>query len=276
VHFTEEKLEQTIKNALEYLKKEHAFLELHGKIMAAGDTHGDVVITKEIIKKFFDDGFDAIIFLGDYIDRAPSDIGSSIPNINYLLEMKSRYPDKIFLLKGNHEANYAIPCYPNEFEYEVKECCPQLYSQYVMAFKEMPLMAMLNNVYAAHGGFPIEKDVDEINKDDVDAIEEITWSDAAISPVFRGAGNRFGEKELELFLNKINAKAFIRGHDYNLNGMIVYKKCLTIFSSRRYEGMGNGGILIAKINENINSMDDIEIENFCNGKWKKYEAIKFN
>ena len=88
--------------------------------------------------------------------------------------------------------------------------------------------------------------------------------------------NRFGEKELELFLNKINAKAFIRGHDYNLNGMIVYKKCLTIFSSRRYGRMGNGGILIAKINENINSMDDIEIENFCNGKWKKYEAIKFN
>ncbi len=272
MYFKEEKLEKIIKDALKYLKKEPAFLKLHGKIMLAGDTHGDVIVTKEIIKKFFDENFDIMIFLGDYIDRAPADIGSSIPNINYLLEMKSTYPDKIFLLKGNHEANYAIPCYPNEFEYEVKDCCPQLYSYYVMAFKEMPLMALANNVYAAHGGFPIEKNANAIDKNNVDAIEEITWSDAAISPVFRGAGNNFGEKELNLFLNKINARAFIRGHDYNLNGMIAYKKCLTIFSSRRYEDMGNGGILIAKVDENINNMDDIEIENFYNGRWKKYKA----
>jgi predicted phosphodiesterase len=264
-------IHEIIEKSTEAMKKEPAFLKLHGKIMAAGDTHGDVIVSKAIIKKFFEDGYDAIVFLGDYIDRAPSDVGSSIPNINYLLEMKAKHRSKIFLLKGNHEANYAIPCFPHEFEYEVKQCCPSLYEAYIKAFMEMPLMAFANNVYLAHGGFP-RKGV-QIEKNDVDAIEEITWSDVAISPVYRGAGFKFDEKMLSQFLNKIKAKAFIRGHDYTMNGIIAYKKCLTIFSSRKYENEGNGGILIAKIDGHIKSIEDIKIERWKDGKWIEYEPL---
>ncbi len=260
---------EEIEKAIEAMKNEPPFLKLKGKIMVAGDTHGDVVISKAIVKKFFESKFDALLFLGDYIDRAPPDIGSSIPNIDYLLKMKALHRNKIFLLKGNHEANYAIPCFPNEFEYEVQQCCPSLYKLYIKAFMEMPLMALVNNVYAAHGGFP-RKNIN-INKNDVDAIEEITWSDVALSAVYRGAGFKFDKKMLDEFLNKINAKAFVRGHDYTMNGIIAYKKCLTIFSSRRYENEGNGGILIAKINGTIDGMEDIKMEKWRNGKWQSYK-----
>ncbi|MCD6573581.1 MAG: metallophosphoesterase [Thermoplasmata archaeon] len=260
---------EKIEKAIEAMKKEPAFLKLHGNIMVAGDTHGDVVISKAIVKKFFEENYNALLFLGDYVDRAPDDVDSSIPNINFLLEMKTRHPDKIFLLKGNHEANYAIPCFPNEFEYEVKQSCPSLYELYVKAFMEMPLMALANNVYAAHGGFP-RKNM-SIDKNDVDAIEEITWSDVALSPVYRGAGFKFDKKMLAEFLNRINAKAFIRGHDYTMNGIIAYEACLTIFSSRRYENEGNGGILIAKINGMIDGIGDIKIERWRDGKWEIYE-----
>jgi len=264
-------MKQILQASTEILYKEAAFLKLQGKIMVAGDTHGDVIVSKAIIKKFFDDNFDVLIFLGDYIDRAPSDVGSSIPNIDFLLEMKVKYPDKIFLLKGNHECNYAIPCYPNEFEYEVKNCCPSLYEYYIKVFMEMPLMALANNVYVAHAGFPRKDGIDKIDKNDVEAIEDITWSDVALSPVYRGAGFKFDKKMLSKFLNKINARAFIRGHDYTMNGMVAYGTCLTIFSSRRYEHEGNGGILIAKIYGNINEIKDIKLQRWKNEEWIDYE-----
>lgn len=256
--------------ARELMKKEPSLLHLKGKIMVAGDTHGDVIISEEIIKKFFDDNYDHLVFLGDYVDRAPPDVSSSIHNIDFLLRMKIKYPEKIYLLKGNHEANYAIPCYPNEFVYEAGE----KYGEYVAVFKEMPLAAMLNNVFAAHGGFPTKKGVDEISKEDLMDIEEIMWSDAAISPVYRGVGVKFDKRMLDSFLKKCGAAAFIRGHDYNLNGMIIYERCLTIFSSRRYATAGNGGVLVAKIDGRIRDVEEITLEEFFNGKWIEYRARK--
>ena len=254
-----------LEKALKYMKEEPAFLKLRGRIMVAGDTHGDLIMAKEIVKKFFNDRYECLVFLGDYIDRAPPDVGSSLLNIDFLLEMKANYPDKIYLLKGNHEANYAIPCYPHEFKDEVGE----EYEKYIAIFKEMPLAGMLNNVFVAHGGI-FKGDLENMNKNDMEAIEALTWSDPAIANLYRGAGIPFNYEDLEEFLAKLDAKAFIRGHDYNLNGIIVYEKCLTIFSSRLYKDMGNKGILIAKINGKINSIDDIIVEDFSDGKWKNY------
>lgn len=257
-----------LERAKKLMSDEPALLKLKGKIMVAGDTHGDVIITKEIIRKFLDENFDYLLFLGDYVDRAPPDVGSSVQNINFLLEKKVQYPDKIYLLKGNHEASYAISCYPNDFQEEAGK----LYEKYVEVFKEMPLMAMANNVFASHGGFPLKK-FEEIDKNDAEAIEEITWSDPAISNLYRGAGYLFDEKDLDEFLNNMDARAFIRGHDYNLNGIVVYKNCLTIFSSRLYKNMGNKGVLIAKIYRNIKSMEDIKIEDYSDMEWKSYKFI---
>lgn len=258
-----------LEKALKYMKEEPAFLKLRGRIMVAGDTHGDLIIAKEIVKKFFNDRYECLVFLGDYIDRAPPDVGSSLLNIDFLLEMKAKYPNKIFLLKGNHETNYAIPCYPHDFKYEAG----MRYEEYIKIFKEMPLAAKLNNVFAAHGGILKGKDLEKIDKNDLYAIEALTWSDPVIANLYRGAGFAFDKEDLNEFLDEIKAEAFIRGHDYNLNGIIVYEKCLTIFSSRLYKDMGNKGILIAKINGNIKSINDIEIEDFYTGKWEKYNAI---
>lgn len=274
MQYTKEEMEKKLEKVLSYLKKEPAFLRLKGSIIVAGDTHGDVIISKEIFKKFVDESLDYLIFLGDYIDRAPYDVGYSLHNINFLINIKAKYPNKIFLLKGNHESNYAIPCYPYEFEEEVNKFFPDLYKKYIKVFREMPLAAMLNNVFASHGGILINGRIEEINKNDFTAIEYLTWSDPSITNLYRGAGYPFDEKDLENFLERIGAKAFIRGHDYNLNGIIVYKKCLTIFSSRMYKDRGNKGILIAKIHGNINSIDDVELEELTKNKWKRYKARK--
>lgn len=258
--------EQQLHRVREVMSGEPAVLTVRGTILVAGDTHGDVVVSREVVKKFFREDFDHLVFLGDYIDRAPADCKSSRFNMDFLLEEKLTHPEELFLLKGNHEAVYAIPCHPHEFRNEAGG----RYEAYLDVFREMPLAAMLNNVFAAHGGILTEGNLHTIDKNDVDAIEALTWSDPAVAETYRGAGIPFDGIDLQRFLQCIGARAFIRGHDYAMNGIIVYEGCLTIFSSRRYRDRGNGGILVAHVDGTIRDIDDISVEEFRNGEWIPY------
>lgn len=273
-NLSKEDLEECLENVTSILNKEKALVELSSDILFVGDTHGDFETTKSIINRYFD--LDHLIFLGDYIDREPT-LWGSIYNLTYLLILKSKYPEKIVLLKGNHECNYAIPCYPYEFEREILSRFHSftLHSKYVEAFSSMPLMILANNIFAAHGGILKGADLKQlrnIDKNDLQAIESIVWSDPVNSPISRGAGDPFDEVDLIKFLDKIRARVFIRGHDYNTLGTSIYQdRCLTIFSSCRYKEMGNGGILVARSNKAISNINDILLENFSTGEWIKYK-----
>ena len=268
-------IEECLEMVTPILEEEPALVELDGDVAFVGDTHGDFETTKAIVKKFFNTSH--LVFLGDYIDREPIKWGS-IYNVTYLLLLKCRYPEKIFLLKGNHECNYAIPCFPYEFEGEVIQRfgSPRLHKKYVEVFSLMPLMVLAKNIFAARGGILKEADLErlrKIEKNDLVAIESIVWSDPIISPTFRGVGDPFNEGELTRFLDGIKARVFIRGHDYNTLGISIYgDRCLTIFSSRRYKEMGNGGILAARIKGEVFSLSDIIVEDFSTGEWINYEV----
>jgi predicted phosphodiesterase len=270
-----QEIDACLKRVIPLLQKENALLELEGEGKTAfiGDTHGDFETTKSIIARFFN--LDHLVFLGDYIDREPMKWGS-VFNITYLLFLKYRFPKKVLLLKGNHECNYIIPCFPYEFELEVSQRYGlQAHKRYVEVFSSMPLMVLAKNVFAAHGGIlkgANLKILRSIGKNDSTAIESIVWSDPEISPVFRGAGVPFNEKDLADFLNLINATVFLRGHDYNTLGISIYgDRCITLFSSNRYKEKGNGGILVAILEEEVSCVSELKIEDFSSGKWKPYK-----
>lgn len=267
-------LEECLEDVREIMEKEPSLVEFNGKVMFAGDTHGDLKVTKAIAERFFEKEFDYLVFLGDYIDRAPSDIGSSVPNMNYLMFLKRDFPEDVILLKGNHEANYAIPCYPYEFEKEIEDAYPKMHERYVEVFKNMPLMVLSNKVFASHGGilrgFGLRK-LREVDKNDLHAIESLTWSDPDFSQIFRGIGFPYDRRDVEKFLKGIKANLFIKGHDYSTNGMAIYGGiCLTIFSSRRYKNMGNGGVLVAEIEGEVESIADIKVMDYSTGIWRDY------
>jgi serine/threonine-protein phosphatase 2A catalytic subunit len=273
----ENEIEDCLEKIKFILEKEKALIELNGNVVFIGDTHGDFSTTKAIVERFFN--VNHLVFLGDYVDREPMKWGS-IYNITYLLLLKCSYPEKIVLLKGNHECNYAIPCFPYEFEIEIiqRYGSANLHGKYAEIFSLMPLMVLTNNIFAAHGGILKEADLEQLKKtgkNDLGAIESLVWSDPVISPTFRGAGNPFNEEDLVKFLDEINARVFIRGHDYCNLGITIYgDRCLTIFSSCRYKEMGNRGILVASADKEIFSASDLVLEDFSTGKWITYEAAR--
>lgn len=85
------------------------------KNLVLGDTHGRT-IWKEIIEK---ENPDKVIFLGDYVSSHEGITAEQqLRNLNEILEYKEENPEKVILLRGNHDdcelGYYWAICYPNE------------------------------------------------------------------------------------------------------------------------------------------------------------------
>jgi predicted phosphodiesterase len=273
--FTENEIADILREVHPVFEEENALIELDGSVAFAGDLHGDFLTAKAIVQQF--SACDYLVFLGDYIDREPMRWGS-ICTMTYLLVLKCCFPKKFVLLKGNHECNYLIPCFPYKFEEEIVQRfgSATLHERFVDVFSVMPLMVLSHRVFAAHGGIVKGADLQilkNIGKNDVSAVEELVWSDPAHSHTYRGAGDRFDEHDLLEFLEAIHATVLLRGHNYSTLGISLYgDRCLTILSSRRYQEMGNGGILVARAEKEIHRVSDLCVEDFSSGQWRKYQV----
>lgn len=85
------------------------------KILVLGDIHGRI-LWKDIIEQ---ENPDKVIFLGDYVSSHEG-ISSEqqLSNLEEILTYKENNPDKVILLRGNHDicelGYYWAECYPNE------------------------------------------------------------------------------------------------------------------------------------------------------------------
>ena len=77
-------------------------LRVDGKTVIVGDIHGQFYDLINMLKKVAKPGFTntKAVFLGDYVDR-----GNYGPEVAiYLFVLKICFPDKVNLLRGNHES----------------------------------------------------------------------------------------------------------------------------------------------------------------------------
>lgn len=70
-------------------------------VQAFGDIHG-----RSNWKRYIDEKFDHIIFVGDYFDNKEIAGDKQIANFEELLAWKRRCPHKVHLLFGNHDYHY--------------------------------------------------------------------------------------------------------------------------------------------------------------------------
>lgn len=104
--------EDLLEKAGRVFEKEPRLIQLpsQGKVVFVGDTHGDLDASQQVIQRYLKKPY-RIVFLGDYVDRGDY----SEENIQYLLGLKLKHPEEIFLLGGNHEGFMVKQFYPADF-----------------------------------------------------------------------------------------------------------------------------------------------------------------
>lgn len=233
-------------------------LEHSGRIIFVGDTHGDIEASKKIIAKYLANDT-KIVFLGDYVDRGKY----SRENINYLLEERKKYSDKIYLLLGNHDVYNILPCSPADFWESLDE---EELGKYAEIFSDFPLVVSVGKIIALHGALPDIEKINDIEK--IEATDEnwmrILWGD--FQPIKGGKLNKdagtgrpqFGSGYFEKVMAKLNKNVLIRSHQPNAPEIMYHKRCLTIFTSSVYERKRT--VAVADLEQEIRTTDDLKIE----------------
>lgn len=228
------------------------------RIIFVGDTHGDLEASQKVIKDYLKPG-NKIVFLGDYVDRGPY----SKENLDFLLEIKNKNPEQIYLLQGNHEGHHILKFYPANFWESLNEADYEKYSSIVEKF---PLAVVTDDIIALHGVLPGVKSLAEINKIKLGSEKwrQITWGDflnekgeyLGTDP-FTGRP-QFGQDYFLKLMKRFRKKVLIRSHQPTFPLFMFNNQCLTIFTSSAYARERT--IAIADFKKSIKTAKDLEIK----------------
>jgi len=190
--------------------------------------------------------FQSYLFLGDYVDRGYN----SIETILLLMALVVKHPNRVCLLRGNHESRYATKTYGLYDEIIRKYGTTNVWNYCMDAFDYMPLAATIDDkIFCVHGGLSPEiTKINEINK--IERIGEVPndgafcdllWSDPdknieGWNYNQRGGGYVFGEDVVELFNRTNGIDLICRAHQLVMEGYekMFDKKLVTIWSAPNY------------------------------------------
>lgn len=206
--------------ALFYLPKE-------GYATIIGDIHGDLESLSFILEhsKFLEEENSYLVTLGDYGDR-----GLHSAEVYYvILKIKEEFPDRVALLRGNHEFPVDLIVRPHDLPMRLEgkygKVGREIYLNLRTLFDYLLNGAVVKGKYIfLHGGLPTEaeslKDIAFAHKTHPSKshLEEILWNDPKDGikgsyPSPRGAGRVFGPDITERILKRFGVKTLIRSHE---------------------------------------------------------------
>ncbi len=262
-YLPEEEVKDLCEKAKELFIKEPNVQIVHCPITVCGDIHGQF---HDLLELFDVGGYAPdtnYLFLGDYVDRGCF----SVESVSLLLALKLKYPNRIVLLRGNHESRQTSQMYGF-----YDECLkkygnnPTIWNIFMDLFDFLPLCALIENkILCLHGGLsPNIQTIEEINQ--LDRKQELPhegpmcdllWSDPGekdgweLSP--RGAGFIFGEEQSSKFNFTNKLSMICRAHQLQQNGFQWWHEnnVLTIFSAPNYCYRCGNLAAIMEIDENM-------------------------
>lgn len=257
VQLSEAEIRQLCVNARQIFLSQPILLKLRAPIRICGDIHGQF---QDLLRLFEYGGYPPAsnyLFLGDYVDRGKL----SLETICLLLAYKIRYPNKIYLLRGNHEDAKINRIYGFYDECK-RRFNVRLWKTFTDCFNCLPVAALIDEkILCMHGGLSPElKKLDQINEisrptdiPDNGLLCDLLWSDPdrsvqGWSDSDRGVSCTFGPDVVAEFLQKNNLDLICRGHQVVEDGYEFFAKrrLVTIFSAPNYGGeFDNAGALLS-------------------------------
>ncbi len=261
------------------------------ELLLVGDLHGDCISLASVLDAFPPGEARKIVFLGDFVDRAPKECpaGGFLTFLS-LAKLKQDMPDDVFLLRGNHESFVLKDFAPHDIPMDLYRKFPddveELDQTLLDCFEALPLFVITDTgLYLTHGGLPGEiRSREELLSEDSwnkERMVSAVWGDPAPAKTYRGPVSnttRFTEDDFKTFMTAVGSNVLVRGHDYHTLGHTLFgKRLITIFTSRRYAQRGLGGVLVIRtsLDTMVESTDDLEVLELKGEEWVGYEPGGF-
>ena len=246
--------------AIKIFRSESTVLRLESPINICGDIHGQYY---DLLTLFdFNDGDsstskESYLFLGDYVDRGRF----SCEVLFYLLALKVRYPDRMYMLRGNHECRDVSSIYGFREETLAKYGF-HVYNRAIRCFRSLPLAAVIDDeTFCVHGGISPEmtrvSDIDALDRfrepPDAGLMLDLLWADPLVKSFGvsvqeessddseeeeedddgeeskmwlpnrdRGCSVLFSKDALRKFLDENGLRCLVRGHQLQDSGVNSY------------------------------------------------------
>jgi len=248
--------------AREILTEEGNVLQVHAPITICGDIHGQFFDFIELFRIGGDSPFTNYLFMGDFVDRGYF----SVETFLLMLALKVRYPDRVQLIRGNHESRQITQVYGFYDECLRKYGSAQVWRYCTEIFDFLALAAVIDGkVFCVHGGLsPAIQEIDDIRKLErrqevphEGPMSDLLWSDPeditgwTISN--RGAGYLFGQDVVQKFNHANNVNLIARAHQLVMEGYkVTFNETLvTVWSAPNYCYRCGNIAAILELNEQL-------------------------